>query len=109
MASIYKRSRIWWISFLADGKRVQKSLRTTSKKVAQESKKEIDYLEVTRQIRPPSKTPVRDFLKSCSRQVLLPGIYSKRQEKHVLSRLVRGGTQALHGCRSTDSGRQTFG
>jgi len=64
MASIYKRGRIWWVHYLVGGKSISRSLRTTNQRVAQDKKKRLEALEVTDQLRKPSKTPIEPFLQS---------------------------------------------
>ena len=43
MACLYKRRKQFWISYYVDGKQVQKSLRTSSERVALAKKKRIEY------------------------------------------------------------------
>jgi integrase len=43
MACLYKRRKQFWISYYVDGKQVQKSLRTSSERIALAKKKRIEY------------------------------------------------------------------
>lgn len=42
MASIYQRGRVWWICFIENGQKFDKSLRTKDKKIARYKKNEIE-------------------------------------------------------------------
>jgi integrase len=64
MASIYKRGKIWWIHYLVGSKPVQKSLDTTNEQVALKKKKQVEGLEATGQLDPPTRIPIATFLET---------------------------------------------
>ena len=66
MASIFRRSSssIWYIKYSVNGKRVQRSLGTTDRKLAESKRKEIEYLRATQRLHLPSRTPLKPLLES---------------------------------------------
>ena len=42
MASIFRRGKIWWINYTTNGKRVMKSLKTRSKRLAEQAQIEVE-------------------------------------------------------------------
>ncbi len=64
MASIYKRGKTWWLHYRVCGKAVQKSLDTTNEQVALEKKKQVEGLEATGQLDPPTRITISTFLET---------------------------------------------
>ncbi|UCD53528.1 MAG: hypothetical protein JSW27_12910, partial [Phycisphaerales bacterium] len=62
MASIYKRGKVWWIKYHVKGSRVQRSLHTTSERVAKTRRSKLEYDLATNGLVMPSETPVAPFL-----------------------------------------------
>ena len=64
MASIYKRGKIWWIHYYVGKQSVDKSLKTTSRRVAIDRKKKVEALDLLGQLPSESRTPIEPFLQS---------------------------------------------
>jgi len=64
MASIFKRGSggIWYIKYYVNGRQVYESLDTTSERLAQRMKREIEADEVAGRLQAPSKIPLSEFL-----------------------------------------------
>jgi hypothetical protein len=62
MASVFRRGRIWWIKYHADGVRVQESLHTANERIARSRLRQAEYLLETRGLVRPSETPLAEFL-----------------------------------------------
>lgn len=62
MASIYKRGRVWWISFYANGRHRCQSLKTDSEKVAIAFKRKYEYELVTKTLRIQDKVDLESLI-----------------------------------------------
>lgn len=62
MASIYRRGKVWWIKYHVKGNRVQRSLHTTSERVARTRRSKLEYDLATNGLIMPSETPLEPFL-----------------------------------------------
>jgi integrase len=64
MAHMYKRGRQFWISYYVSGGLVQKSLRTTSERIAVAKKKRLEYDLALGDLHVASKTPLATILEA---------------------------------------------
>ena len=62
MASIYRRGKVWWIKYHVKGSRVQRSLHTTSERVARTRRSKLEDDLATNGLIMPSETPLEPFL-----------------------------------------------
>jgi hypothetical protein len=64
MASIFKRGNggVWYVKYYVNGQQVYESLDTTSERVAQQMKREIEADETAGRLLAPSKIPLSEFL-----------------------------------------------
>lgn len=70
MATIYQRGKTWWGNYTVNGKRKQQSLKTTSERVAQNWKKDIEARDTVRLLSEPSSTPLLPFISSFCKQLI---------------------------------------
>jgi len=62
MATIYLRGKTWWISYSVGRKRIQRSLKTTNAREAEEYRKQYSAAETINLLPEPSSTPIGPFL-----------------------------------------------
>jgi integrase len=67
MASLYKRGRMYWISFRINGKLVQRSLKTDNYRAAKQKVQKIEYELAIGDLRQTSRTPLADVIESFCR------------------------------------------
>ncbi len=63
MASIFKRNKTWYVSFLASGKQVVKSLKTSDEKLARHLKKEFEVKSRLKELRTEKRISVEEYCK----------------------------------------------
>ena len=64
MASIYKRQRAYWVSYMVGGRNVCRSLGTANAREAEELKRKYEALNANGLLPQPSNTPIGPFLQS---------------------------------------------
>lgn len=69
MAHMYKRGRQFWISYYVSGRLVQKSLRTTSGRIAVAKKKRLEYDLALGDLHVASKTPLATILEAFCKEL----------------------------------------
>lgn len=62
MATTYLRGKTWWISYSVGRKRIQRSLKTTNAREAEEYRKQYSAAETINLLPEPSSTPIGPFL-----------------------------------------------
>jgi len=85
MACLYKRGRIYWISYYIDDKQFKKSLNTTNERVARSKLKKIEYDLALGDLHVASKLPLQSILEAFCRELLATRTY--KSYKNDLSRL----------------------
>jgi integrase len=85
MACLYKRGRIYWISYYIDDKQFKKSLNTTNERVARNKLKKIEYDLALGDLHVASKLPLPSILEAFCSELMATRTY--KSYKNDLSRL----------------------
>lgn len=64
MASIYQRNGTYWISYSVGGRRVQRSLKTRNRRIAEQKKEQLDALKKLNLLPEATRTPVTETLQA---------------------------------------------